>query len=80
MFEALLEVTGEESIDNFQVAVIDGDIEIGIVPASVGEWKFVAVCAADNPPSCIIDESIDTIHEAIKLLAQYFIDEYPEEV
>ena len=79
MFEAIIEITGAEGANDFQVLMRDGDIEVGILPASVGEWRFIAVCTY-NKPECLIDEEVDSLNAAVKRLGQYLIDEYPEEV
>lgn len=78
MFEALLKITGEESVDNFQMVMKDGDIELGVVPASVGEWRVVAVSTAEDEPECICDLEANSLKLAMDLVRGYLKGEYAE--
>ncbi len=76
MFEALIAVTGAEQASDFQVVMQDGDHEVCIIPASVGEWQFVAVSTAEEPPFVIVQSEHATLLEAVNAMREYLFNEY----
>jgi hypothetical protein len=76
MFEALIETTGAESVEDFQLVMKDGDIELGVLAASIGEWRVVAVNTGTSEPECVADLEASSLPLAIGLVRSFLKNEY----
>lgn len=76
MFEALLDITGAERIEDFQIASIDGDNEVGVLAGGINEWTLIVVNTEDREAGALINIEFDSLDAAIKAYIEYLHDEY----